>query len=615
LLFFPIFHRYDDGFVEWDVKEKMISTPDDMPPAAAKKNSRVKSKNGKTKMAAEEPRLNSSNNAGSALQDDKIAVVTKPRKKLREHEKLSISRFVKFEAADERSSRQRASTVRLDPSLASTPAEEKKALREVVERNSSRKQKQKRKKPHASTTESSVRRKSSSQGPPEKRSKVASSAALVASNHFGSSSSSPSSTRGASSLPLRRKSLRSGLRPPPPPPLPPAAVNPHVAASSSSSSSLSKKNKNKNKNKNKSAEAMKSVTKPMAKKSGGGSISGTSSAQPAPRYKQRSRVDARWNGDPDFYPGRVTKCQFVGKSGRGGGWEYSILYDDGYCEHGVPEGFIRKPKNFIRIPAAMLRESSTSSLEWDYSSSSSAEEDYSSSSATTSPPSCSAAFNPLTNKYSQQSKKLVRKRIRDNKTGQLGLVTKSTGKGWFEIVLDGSNGKATKRRPTELTFLEEDEVASEEDEDDDDNAMETSGRSNSNSNSNSADIAVSALLGLSTNAAEEAEQQQGPPQNWVQCNDCGKWRQLPQSVCMRRLCERPGAKPFACHMNKWDGRKNRCGAPEAPFFAGPEALQCGSLTIRAPHHTAILSATTVSRAGLGDAAMRFEEAARIWHMP
>ena len=46
-----------------------------------------------------------------------------------------------------------------------------------------------------------------------------------------------------------------------------------------------------------------------------------------------------------------------------------------------------------------------------------------------------------------------------------------------------------------------------------------------------------------------------------------------------------------------------------------EALQCGSLTIRAPHHTAILSATTVSRAGLGDAAMRFEEAARIWHMP
>ena len=50
--------------------------------------------------------------------------------------------------------------------------------------------------------------------------------------------------------------------------------------------------------------------------------------------------------------------------------------------------------------------------------------------------------------------KIVNRRIRDGSTGQLGLVTKSSGKGWFEVVLDDSDGNAIKRRPSDLTFLE-----------------------------------------------------------------------------------------------------------------------------------------------------------------
>ena len=83
--------------------------------------------------------------------------------------------------------------------------------------------------------------------------------------------------------------------------------------------------------------------------------------RPKQLFQLRSRVEGRWDRQPEFYPGRITKCQFrPNRSASGGAWEYSILYDDGYSENRVRDEYIRRPKNYIRIPGLLLHAKSSS---------------------------------------------------------------------------------------------------------------------------------------------------------------------------------------------------------------------------------------------------------------
>lgn len=43
---------------------------------------------------------------------------------------------------------------------------------------------------------------------------------------------------------------------------------------------------------------------------------------------------------------------------------------------------------------------------------------------------------------------------------------------------------------------------------------------------------------------------------WVQCDDCEKWRKVPLSV----ISSLPDQ--WFCNMNKWDSKRQVCSAPE-----------------------------------------------------
>ena len=260
-----------------------------------------------------------------------------------------------------------------------------------------------------------------------------------------------------------------------------------------------------------------------------------SSKRPKQKFHMRSRVEGRWNRDPEYYPGRITKCTF--KSGRmsgaarkAGSWHYSILYDDSYYENQVPEEFIRPFRRKVPHAASAVAPTEKSSSVSSYSKFSSKAKAQAK----------SASSPPLLNPASI----LLSMRWSFNKNG----FSSSIG-----------------RRSSELDAGNE-EV---EDEDDDDSVGGDRGT-----------------------------------QNWVQCSDCDRWRRLPESVCMDRLWRRQSAKPFVCHMNLWDPANNWCGAPEAAHPAISIVASSGN-TVSAPHRDAVLSARTVQRAGLGDAAVPF----------
>jgi hypothetical protein len=43
---------------------------------------------------------------------------------------------------------------------------------------------------------------------------------------------------------------------------------------------------------------------------------------------------------------------------------------------------------------------------------------------------------------------------------------------------------------------------------------------------------------------------------WVQCDECEKWRRVPLSVVSS------WPDQWYCHMNKWDSKRNHCSVPE-----------------------------------------------------